>query len=70
MKARCESALRGSTARCWRQILAPVQPVVLVSGPFRKNGPERFDVGRECASGLRREARLRSRNPAVVWKDQ
>ena len=48
MKARCESALRGSTAR-WRRIevAAALEPVVLVAGALRKKRAEGFDVRRD-----------------------
>ena len=47
MNARCESALRGSTARCAGvQVLAPLEPVVLVAGAFGKQRAEGLDVGR------------------------
>ena len=46
MNVRWESAFCGSTARSsGRQILAPMQLVVLVAGAFRKHRPERFEYG-------------------------
>ena len=55
MKARCESALRGSTARCSAsRSVAALESVVLVAGALGKQRAEGVDVGRNV---LRAQAR-------------
>ena len=60
MNARCESALRGSTARCSAsRSCAALEPVVLVAGAFGKQRAERVDVGRDVLGAQpRRQAAI------------
>ena len=49
MNARCESALRGSTARCCGvEVVAALEPVVLVAGAFRKQRRGRLRRSSGC----------------------
>ena len=75
MNARCESALRGSTARCRGvEVVAALEPVVLVAGALREQRPEGLDVARNMFGAEPRgqaaveEARGRVRRPVQAMR--